>query len=329
MSLDRPECFSSTLRENLAHATQGYLKLMKQHTTLLWNGFAFGVLGDVTNEKAVDPLLEEEAALEGITVNKTCNDTAEGTCGDSGEGGGAFVNPHGNLIFGHMFTGTLNEFLKKHAMELHGTIAAELQKGNVTENLRPHHQDEEGHFVYFEALRREVFQQWAVDKGLLRGFLKLVDLDGSVTLGDFGAGGGHYSKWLNDTGLVKAFAFDGTPDIDRIAPGVEFLNLNEPNMTLWRTFDWVLCLEVAEHIPAKHTTTMLQNVARHAQVGIIISWSEDMEGIGHVNCMKEADWHNVVEKTIPFRVDKEATVLVRSLCTIEYIGRSATVFRRV
>lgn len=260
-------------------------------------------------------------------VYETCTDPANAQCQEKPSE--VFANPHGNLIFAHMFTGSIDQFFKKHTVSMHEVIAVELDKGNVSENLRPHHQDEEGHFVYFEALRREVFQQWAVDKGLLRGFLKLVDLNGSVTLGDFGAGGGYYSKWLNDTGLVQAFAFDGTPEINHISPGVLYMNLNDPEMKLWRKFDWILCLEVAEHIPAIHTTTMLQNLDRHAQTGIIMSWSADMEGIGHVNCMKEEEFHALVEKTIPFRVDHEATKLIRSLCTVDYIQRSATVFKRI
>ena len=26
------------------------------------------------------------------------------------------------------------------------------------------------------------------------------------------------------------------------------------DMTLWRTFDWVMCLEVGEHVPKQHRT---------------------------------------------------------------------------
>jgi hypothetical protein len=38
------------------------------------------------------------------------------------------------------------------------------------------------------------------------------------TVGDLGAGGGHYSTWLNETGLVRAYAFDGIPEIEEVMP---------------------------------------------------------------------------------------------------------------
>ena len=41
--------------------------------------------------------------------------------------------------------------------------------------------------------------------------------------------------------------------------------------------------QVAEHIPPQHTTQLLHNLARHAKEVMVISWSDDDEGIGHIN----------------------------------------------
>lgn len=41
----------------------------------------------------------------------------------------------------------------------------------------------------------------------------MLAVDGSIAMLNCSAPslqGGHYSKWLNETGLVEAFAFDGT-----------------------------------------------------------------------------------------------------------------------
>lgn len=64
------------------------------------------------------------------------------------------------------------------------------------DKVKQHHQDDHGMFLPYELLRREVFRQWAVDKGLLRGILRHVvdDLHGGRTLADFGAGGGILSS---------------------------------------------------------------------------------------------------------------------------------------
>ncbi|CAE7647220.1 GSP1, partial [Symbiodinium pilosum] len=59
---------------------------------------------------------------------------------------------------------------------------------------------------------------WHLDKGLLRFILSnLLQKDDNVC--DLGAFGGHYSKWLNDTGLVRAFAFDSIPGVEEITDG--------------------------------------------------------------------------------------------------------------
>ncbi len=95
-------------------------------------------------------------------------------------------------------------------------------------------------FLPYELWRREVFKQWAVDKGLLRGILKHVndDLYADRTLADFGAGGGHYAKWLNDTGLITAYAYDGIHGVEEVTKGaVSYWNLVEEPEGHPRTYD--------------------------------------------------------------------------------------------
>ena len=49
-----------------------------------------------------------------------------------------------------------------------------------------------------------------------------------VEVCDLGAFGGHYSSWLNDTGLVTAYAFDGTPRVEELTQGrVRYAPLQE------------------------------------------------------------------------------------------------------
>ena len=204
-------------------------------------------------------------------------------------------------------------------------------------------QDEHGSFVTYEFLRRKVFRQWAIDKGLLRGLLRHVwqpDHEGPLAVGDFGAGGGHYSAWLNDTGLVTAFAFDGTQQAGELTDGlVQEVNLVEAQnrrlegqivldvsrndrvgglkrlqeMHLWRRFDWILCLEVGEHVPKAYAGTLLANLRRHATKGLVMSWSDDWEGIGHVNCLSRADFVALVEASTGFVLDEGATEAGREL----------------
>merc|ERR1712157_483135 len=198
--------------------------------------------------------------------------------------------------------------------------------------VRLHHQDEHGSFVTYEFLRRKVFRQWAIDKGLLRGLIRHVWKPGfgdskPIAVADFGAGGGHYSTWMNETGLIQAFAFDGTPEADVLTGGVvQEINLVR-DMHLWRTFDWVLCLEVGEHIPKQFSSDLLRNLRRHAVHGLVMSWSDDWEGIGHVNCLKREDFVSFVQSETGFVLDDVATQVVKDSCEIDYIARTIAVFR--
>ncbi len=46
------------------------------------------------------------------------------------------------------------------------------------------------------------------------------------TMGDFGAGGGYYSKFVNETGLLTAYAFDGIANVGDYTQGrTQYWNL--------------------------------------------------------------------------------------------------------
>ena len=50
-----------------------------------------------------------------------------------------------------------------------------------------------------------------------------------MSIADFGAGGGGYARLFNETGLVVAQAFDGTPDVTKLSGGaVQHLALEQP-----------------------------------------------------------------------------------------------------
>ncbi|CAG5124210.1 unnamed protein product, partial [Candidula unifasciata] len=53
---------------------------------------------------------------------------------------------------------------------------------------------------------------------------------------------------------------------------VKFLDLTAPQYGL-PAYDWVVSVEVGEHIPAKFEDIYLDNLARHAKEGIVLSWA--------------------------------------------------------
>lgn len=117
----------------------------------------------------------------------------------------------------------------------------------------------------------------------------------SGTVYDFGAGKGLYSCYINLSHKRNvATAFDGSKNAEDITQGnVHYLDLSTEHSL--KPVDWVLCLEVGEHIPPMYEDIFLRNLVRHARIGIILSWDQPEDGKpdscgghGHVNCRSEA-----------------------------------------
>ncbi len=64
---------------------------------------------------------------------------------------------------------------------------------------------------------------------------------------------------------------------------VKFLDLSVPQFGL-PVYDIVVSLEVAEHIPAEFEANFLDNLARYAKEGLLLSWAAvGQGGYAHVN----------------------------------------------
>ena len=73
------------------------------------------------------------------------------------------------------------------------------------------------------------------------------------TVGSFGDGPGLYKLALDMTGRLKSYtAFDGAPFVEETSGGrVRHLDLTNSAFGI-PVFEWVISLEVAEHIPNKY-----------------------------------------------------------------------------
>jgi hypothetical protein len=185
----------------------------------------------------------------------------------------------------------------------------------------------DGTFTTLELLRRDTFAEWMVDKGLLRALLKNL-FEADSTVADFGAGSGTYATWLNETGLVTAWAFDGTMDVAQVTSGnVTYFNLAEP-VPLGRTFDYALCLEVAERIPPEHTATFLSHLDRATTKAVVLSWSPPPQ-VGQVNGRTEAEVIDLFAKHAPsLQVDQAMTNRLRPSVHLPYLARTLLVLRK-
>ena len=100
---------------------------------------------------------------------------------------------------------------------------------------------------------------------------------------DFGCGTGSYLRALRDAGL-DCDGYDGNPRTEQLSGGLgKVLDLSQ-STHLPRTYDWMLSLEVGEHIPQEYEQSFVDNLHRHNTKGIVLSWAVPGQGgFGHVN----------------------------------------------
>eukprot|EP00747_Dinoflagellata_sp_TGD_P082152 gnl/TRDRNA2_/TRDRNA2_161584_c0_seq1.p1 gnl/TRDRNA2_/TRDRNA2_161584_c0~~gnl/TRDRNA2_/TRDRNA2_161584_c0_seq1.p1 ORF type:complete len:493 (-),score=90.57 gnl/TRDRNA2_/TRDRNA2_161584_c0_seq1:154-1632(-) len=316
---DGQRCLSLNFRTVLMNAASTWKRLHGDYVALLWNGVAFGILGDVTAWREMDD---------------------DGTTQDGPGGAPPNVSWSENLIFGNMWMSSVQKWTEVYVQDL--TQAAWGEVARVEAGLPPEdpavawrmrHSDD-GTVATFEYLRRQLFGSWPLDKGLLRGLLRHLwkptfGNGPPVTVADFGAGSGRYSQWLNETGLVQAFAFDGTPQVADITGGaVQEVNLAKGGLQMWRTFDWVLCLGVGAYLPEAEAAALLGNVRRHAERGLVVSWSGEQEPSSKlVNPLSEEAVVAFVERETGFAFDRAATALVRKACETKEAAAEVVIFR--
>lgn len=134
----------------------------------------------------------------------------------------------------------------------------------------------------------EAKQQHAHSEPLAKALVKYFKSVKAANIYDFGCGKGYYARAFEKAGFAVR-AFEGTPTIRSIGyfQQIEFQDLTEA-FTLEKK-GAVLCLEVGEHIPAEHESTLLDNITRNAAGHVVLSWAVPGQGgYGHVNEREKA-----------------------------------------
>ena len=143
-------------------------------------------------------------------------------------------------------------------------------------------------------------------------------LDGksNFTVTDLGAGPGHYGKfWLFRNAISGYRGLDAGGNVEIISNGiVDWTDLTEPLEQQWHlisnrnsfnaqyfwtesnsrpqdetqaylhTTDWVVSLEVLEHVPPHKESIVVENILKLTQNGIILSWAIPRQGgVSHIN----------------------------------------------
>ena len=148
-------------------------------------------------------------------------------------------------------------------------------------------------------------------------------------VGSFGDGPGLYKKYFDDTNMLEVYeAYDGAPFAESVSSGrVKFLDLSIPQYGR-PIYDWIISLEVAEHISPKHEKTFLSNLVRHAKTGIILSWAwPGQGGYSHVN---EQNLTYVIDvmKNFGFERNLKDSQMLQSNCDWYWLKDNVNVYFR-
>lgn len=150
----------------------------------------------------------------------------------------------------------------------------------------------------------------------------------AVSIVDFGCGTADYVKMFLSH-QIYCEGYDGNPDTDKLSGGVaQTIDLSRP-IHLKKQFDWVLSLEVGEHLPKEYEKVFIENLIRHNIQGIILSWAiPGQGGFGHFN--EQNNDH--VKKSIMqygYSNDIEAEIMLRNHSRLPWLKNTIMVFRKV
>lgn len=184
------------------------------------------------------------------------------------------------------------------------------------------HIEENGTWIGKDAAIQHCF-----DAPLANALVDFLHKEKAETVVDFGCGLGDYLKCLLANG-IQAIGFDGNPYTVELTGGrARVLDLSIP-FDLKKQFDWVISLEVGEHLPAEYETIFIENLIRHTKNGLILSWAvEGQRGFGHFNCRN----NNYIKARLAsygFYNDLAAEKKLRNRSSLPWFKNTIMVFRK-
>jgi tryptophanyl-tRNA synthetase len=160
---------------------------------------------------------------------------------------------------------------------------------------------------------------------------KLIDLVKTIKpdmIYDFGCGEGKYTKNFIDNGF-KAQGFDGNPSTKNI-PNCTTQDLTDESFSL-DPVDFLLTLEVAEHVPKHLEERLTQTIHRHVKPGgyLVLSWAvEGQPGLGHVNC-RNNDYVIRKFEDLGYNYKKEESQTLRKDAKMFWFRNTIMVFKKL
>ena len=173
----------------------------------------------------------------------------------------------------------------------------------------------------------EVATHHHYDSGLGNFLIEYFKSENIKSVADFGCGMGTYVKKLQENN-INATGFDGNPNTPQLTNNIcSVLDLSLP-IQFNEVFDWVMSLEVGEHLPPQFEDVYINNLHNNNKYGIILSWAlKGQGGDGHVN-----EQNNEYVKTKMYNLgyvnDIDCEYKIRNASTIWWFKNTLMVFRK-
>lgn len=160
-------------------------------------------------------------------------------------------------------------------------------------------------------------------------FTYLVEKFQPKSILDVGCGMGAYVTLFKNLGVDDSFGVDGIPISATVLADHNYrkVDLSQP-VNIGRTFDIVMCLEVAEHLPYELAPNLLVTLGAHSQGLIVFSAGEPGQpGINHINCLPIEQWLRRWQALGWIPLIQE-TFAMRAISTLPWFKRNIVVLRQ-
>jgi cyclopropane fatty-acyl-phospholipid synthase-like methyltransferase len=134
---------------------------------------------------------------------------------------------------------------------------------------------------YWQGL--EAVSQHCHDNTLAQSLINFFLNEQVTSLVDLGCGTGTYVRKFKENN-INASGFDGNPNTPELTNNLcNVLDLSVP-IEFVEPFDWVMSLEVGEHLPPQFEDIFINNLHNNNKRGIVLSWAvKGQGGHGHYN----------------------------------------------